>query len=112
MDGAAAAPKPRICNGNAWFRARVREPNNRAVFGMTLTQENDRFLGDALAPDESKFEKPEIGSFRETTVRAHLGGKLQKIFPLPSNSSEPENVRILLGKIQAKLDQPSVSGDG
>ncbi len=112
MDGEAAARKPRICNGNAWFRARVREPNNQAVFGMTLTQENDRFLGGALAPDESKFEKLEIGFFRETTVCSHFGGKLQKIFPLPSNSSEPENVRILLGKIQAQLDKPSVFGDG
>jgi hypothetical protein len=75
---------------------------------MRLTPENDRFQGDALAPFESKFEKPEIGPFRETTVCARFGHKLQKIFPLPSNSSEPENVRILLRKIQAKLDKPPV----
>jgi hypothetical protein len=79
---------------------------------MKATQENHRFQGDALAPDESKFEKPEIGPFRETTVCAHFGRKLQKIFPLPSNTSEPENVRILLWKIQAKLDVPPVPGDG
>jgi hypothetical protein len=79
---------------------------------MNLTVENDRFQGDALASDESKFEKPEIGSVRETTVCAHFGRKLQKIFPLPSNSSEPDNVRILLRKIQAKLDKPPVPGDG
>lgn len=79
---------------------------------MKATQVNDRFQGDALAPDESKFEKPEIGPFRETTVCAHFGRKLQKIFPLPSNTSEPENVRILLWKIQAKLDIPPVPGDG
>ncbi len=79
---------------------------------MRLTAENDRFQGDALAPDESKFEKPEIGSFRGTTVRAHFGRKLQKIFPLPANSSEPENVRILLRMIQARLDKPPVPGDG
>jgi hypothetical protein len=79
---------------------------------MKLTVENDRFQGDALAPDESKFEKPEIWSVRETTVCAHFGRKLQKIFPLPSNSSEPENVRILLRKIQAKLDKPLVPGGG
>ena len=71
---------------------------------MKLAPENVTFRGGALAPDESKFEKPEIGSFRETTVCAHFGRKLQKIFPLPLNSSEPENVRILLRKIQAKLD--------
>ena len=83
---------------------RVREPTNQAVFGMKLMAENGHFQGDALAPDESKFEKPEIGFFREATVCAHFGRKLQKIFPLPCNSSEPENVRILLRKIQAKLD--------
>jgi hypothetical protein len=97
---------------SAGFPARVREPNNRVVFGMQLTPENDRFQGDALAPCESKFEKPEIGPFREMTACAHFGRKLQKIFPLPSNSSEPENVRILLWKIQAKLDKPPVPGDG
>ena len=74
--------------------------------------ENGHFQGDALAPDESKFEKPEIGFFREATVCAHFGRKLQKIFPLPCNSSEPENVRILLRKIQAKLDKPPLPGDG
>jgi hypothetical protein len=79
---------------------------------MNLTVENDRFQGDALAPDESKFEKPEIGSLREMTMCAHFGRKLQKIFPLPSNSSEPENVRILLRKIRARLDKPPVPGDG
>ena len=64
-----------------------------------------------MAPDESKFENPLIGFFPETTVRAHFGRKLQKIFPLPCNSSEPENVRILLRKIQAKLDNSPVPGD-
>jgi hypothetical protein len=78
---------------------------------MKMMAGNDRFRGDGLAPDESRFEKPEIGSVRETTVCAHFGRKLQKIFLLPSNSSEPENVRILLRKIQAKLDKPPVPGD-
>ncbi|MGH9676204.1 MAG: hypothetical protein ACRD36_03805 [Candidatus Acidiferrum sp.] len=79
---------------------------------MKLTPEYDCFQGGALAPDESKFEKPEIWPFRETMVRAHFGRKLQKIFPLPSSSSEPEDVRILLLKIQAKLDKPPVPGNG
>jgi hypothetical protein len=92
--------------------ARGREPNNQTVVGMKLTPENDRFQGAALAPDESRFEKPEIGPFREKAVCAHFGWKLQKIFPLPSGSAEPENVRILLRKIQAKLDNPQVLGDG
>jgi hypothetical protein len=74
--------------------------------------ENGRFQGDGLASHESKFETPEIGSLRETKVCAHFGRKLQIIFPLPSNSSEPENVRILLRKIQAKLDKLLVPEDG
>jgi hypothetical protein len=89
----------------------VREPTNQAVFGMKIMTENGRFQGGALAPDESKFEKPDIWPFRETTMCAHFGRKLQKIFPLPRNSSEPESVRILLRKIQAKLDKPPVPGD-
>jgi hypothetical protein len=74
--------------------------------------ENGRFHGGALAPDESKFEKPEIVSLRETKVCAHFGRKLQKIFPLPSTGSEPENVRVLLHMIQAKLGKPPLPGDG
>jgi hypothetical protein len=62
----------------------VGEPNNQAVFRTKLTPKNDRFQGHALAPDESKYEKPEIGPFRETAVCAHFGRKLQKIFPLPA----------------------------
>jgi hypothetical protein len=79
---------------------------------MKLTPENVRFQCGALAPDESKFEKLEIGPFRETAACALFGWKLQKIFPLPSNSSEPEDVRILMREIRAKLDKPPVPGIG
>ena len=73
---------------------------------MKLTLEKDRFHGGVMAQGESKFEKPEVGSFRETKLSAHFGRKLQTIFPLPSTTSAPENVRTLLHKIQAKLDKP------
>jgi hypothetical protein len=79
---------------------------------MKLTPEKDRFRNGAFAPDESKFEKPEIGPYWEPGVRARFGRKLQQIFPLPSNSSEPENFRIVLRKIQARFDKPPVPGDG
>ena len=79
---------------------------------MKLTSEKDRFHGGVMAQGESKFEKPEIGPFREPMARAHFGRKLQKIFPLPSTSSEPENVRILLHKIRTKLDRTPLPGDG
>jgi len=90
----------------------VRAPTDQAVFGMKIMAENGRFQGDGLALDESKFEKPEIGSLRETKVCAHFGRKLQKTFPLPSNNSEPETVRILVRKVQAKLDKLLVPEDG
>ena len=96
----------------ARFRAQGRELNTQASLGMNWTPQNDRLHGGALAPDKSKFEKLEIGPFRETTICAHFGRKLQKIFPLPSASSEPENVRILLRKIRTKLDEPRLPGDG
>lgn len=85
---------------------------NQAVFGVKLTRENDRHQGGASAPDKSRFEKPEIAPFGATAVYAHFGWKLQKIFPLPSGSSEPDNIRILLRKINAKLDNPPISGAG
>jgi hypothetical protein len=106
------AGNPRDRMAGARCRERVREPNTQAVVGMNLTPENDRFQGGALAPDESRFEKPEIGDFRETALCAHFGWKLQKIFPVQSGGFEPEIVRILLRKIQAKLDKPPVPGDG
>ncbi len=70
--------------------------------------EINRFRGDTLAPGESKFENPEIGSFRETAVRAHFGRKLQKIFPLPSDELEPEDVRMLLQKIREAFGTPRI----
>src|SRR5205807_3126541 len=99
VNGAAKSQRQR-------FPARVRESNNQAGFAMKLTPEIGRFHDGALAPGESKFEKPEIGHFRETTVCGPFGRKLQKIFPLPSTNSEPENVRILLHEIRTKLDKP------
>jgi hypothetical protein len=61
---------------------------------------------------ESKFEQPDIWSFCETAVRAHFGSKLQRLFPLPPENSEPENIRALLRNIQEKLDESPVPGDG
>lgn len=82
------------------------------MLGVKLTPVNDRFQVGASAPDKSRFEQPEIAPFGATAAYAHFGWKLQKIFPLPAISSEPENVRVLLRKIKAKLDNPPVPGDG
>ncbi len=83
MSGTATAGKP----PKNWEGETLRTwPRTRqAVFGTMIMAEINRFRGDTLAPGESKFENPEIGSFRETAVRAHFGRKLQKIFPLPSD---------------------------
>jgi hypothetical protein len=77
---------------------------------MKLTPEKNGFRDGTFVPDESKFEKPEFWPFGETVARGYFGRKLQQVFPLPSNSSEPEDVRILLRKIRAKFDKPP--GDG
>lgn len=94
------------------FSVPASQPNNQVLIGMKSTPENERFQGGAMGPDESRFEKLEIGPFRPVARCAHFGRNLQKIFPLPSNGSEPDNVRILLRKIKAKLDGPPVPGDG
>jgi hypothetical protein len=64
-----------------------------------------------VAPGESRFEKFETGLFFETSAYAHFGRKLQKIFPVPPESSEPKDVRVLLSRIQAKLNKFPVPGE-
>jgi hypothetical protein len=71
---------------------------------MKSTLKRDRFPGGGAAPEVSRFETIEPGPFFETSACAEFGRKLQKIFPLPPESSEPEDVRVLLKKIQAKLN--------
>ncbi|MGH6840781.1 MAG: hypothetical protein ACREDV_01620 [Methylocella sp.] len=75
-----------------------------------MTPENDHLQRGASAPDKSRFEKLEIAPFGATVVYA-VGWKLQKLFPVPPGSSEPDNIRILLRKIKAKLDNSPVPGD-
>jgi hypothetical protein len=70
---------------------------------MKSTLKSDRFPGGS-APERSRFETIEPGPFFKTSACAEFGRKLQKIFPLPPESSEPEDVRALLKKIQAKLN--------
>jgi hypothetical protein len=54
---------------------------------------------------KSRFEKADIGPILGKNNCGHFGRKLQKIFPLPVESSEPEKVRNLLREIQAKLNK-------
>lgn len=72
-------------------------------FAMKPTSQHDPFRGSAVACGESKFEKVEIGPFFGTSAIAHFGRRLQTVFPLPPDSSMPEEVHILLSEIQAKL---------
>lgn len=80
------------------------------MFGVKLAPENDHLQCGASAPDKSRFEKLEIAPFGATVVFA-VGWKLQKIFPVPPGSSEPDKISILLRKINAKLDNAPVPGD-
>jgi hypothetical protein len=72
---------------------------------MKSASKNNHFRGGTVAPGESRFEKFETGLFCESAAFAHFGRKLQKIFPVPPENSEPEDVRVLLSKIQAKLNK-------
>jgi hypothetical protein len=54
---------------------------------------------------ESRFEKADIGPFAEPSIQTHFGRTLKKLFPLPREHSEPNEMHILLQKIQAKLEK-------
>ena len=60
-----------------------------------------------MGPGQSRFETFEHGPILERASYAHFGRKLRMIFPLPPESSQPEEVRILLSEIQARLSKVS-----
>jgi hypothetical protein len=97
----------------AGVRRRLVRTNDNAKqsFVMKSTSNSNRFQSGAVAPGESRFEKFETGLFFETSAYAHFGRKLQKIFPVPPESSEPKDVRVLLRRIQAKLNKFPVPGE-
>jgi hypothetical protein len=65
------------------------------------------FFDSPLARCESRFEKADIGPFAEPSIQAHFGRTLKKIFPFSPEHSEPNEMHILLQKIQAKLEKRS-----
>jgi hypothetical protein len=81
----------------------VKQSFAKQSFAMKSTTQHDPFRGSPVALGESKFEKVETGPFFGTSVFAHFGRRLQTVFPLPPDSSMPEEVHILLSEIQAKL---------
>lgn len=85
--------------------------HNKQSFTMKTNSNHDHFPGGAPAPEESRFEKAEIGPFFETAICGQFGRKLQKIFPLPLESSEPDDFHSLLSEIQAKLNNLARLGD-
>jgi len=61
------------------------------------------FFDSPFARCESRFEKADIGPFAEPSV--HFDCTLKKLFPLPPEHSELNEVHVLLQKIQAKLEK-------
>jgi hypothetical protein len=61
------------------------------------------FFDSPFARCESRLEKADIELFPEPSIQAHFGRTLKKLFPLPPEHSEPNE--ILLQKIQAKLEK-------
>ncbi|MCI0466378.1 MAG: hypothetical protein L0Y57_05150 [Beijerinckiaceae bacterium] len=68
---------------------------------MRVTPDRECFSNGASAAKESKFEQPELDVCCETAVGAYFGRKLQLLFPLPPENSEPEHVRAILQRIDA-----------
>jgi hypothetical protein len=61
------------------------------------------FSDSPFARCESRFEKADIGLLVEP-IEVRFGRTLKKLFPLPPEQSEPNEMHILLQKIQAKLN--------
>ncbi len=76
---------------------------------MKSTLEPDSFLGGGKTALQSPFEQPETGPFREPVLCTQFSRQLQKLFPLPSETSAPEHVRGLLQRIHELFADPHVS---
>lgn len=70
-------------------------------FPMNQAFGSSQFTCGTEGPGQSRFEKPEIEI--EKGACAYFGRQLKKIFPAPPESSAPEEIAILLRKIQALL---------
>jgi hypothetical protein len=90
-------------NAGGRFSMQVLDNTNQQLPTMKVTSSHSCFPGGAALPEESRFEKFEAGRFVETVGYAHLGQKLRTMFPLPSESSGPEDLRLLVRKLEATL---------
>jgi hypothetical protein len=63
------------------------------------------FFDSPFARCESRLEKADSGLYPEPSIQAHFGRALKKLFPLPPEHSEPNEMHIVLQKIQAKLEK-------
>lgn len=97
----------------AWPGVKCQVPakleHSKQSFTMKIYSNQNDFLGGVPLQAESRFENAEIGPIRGKTQCGHFGRKLQKIFPLPRENSEPEKLRNLLLEIQAKLNNKARS---
>jgi hypothetical protein len=78
---------------------------------MKFTLEFEHFRDSAMTAVQSRFEQPDIGSVCDAAVCARFGGRLQKIFPPPSESAAPKPVLILLQRIDEIFAGPHSVGD-
>lgn len=56
-----------------------------------------------FSDSESRLEKADIGLLAEPSIQARFGRTLKKLFPLPPEHSEPNEMPILLQEIQGKF---------
>lgn len=53
---------------------------------------------------DSRFEPLETAVGPSKSIQAHLGGKLRKVFALPTTDSTPDLVQRLLRELEGKTD--------
>jgi hypothetical protein len=71
---------------------------------MKPTPKAQGLFDSPFAHCESRFEKADIWPFAEPSIQARFGRTLKKIFPFSPVHSEPNEMHILLKKIQANLE--------
>ncbi|HET6376982.1 MAG TPA: hypothetical protein VFG05_01520 [Methylocella sp.] len=90
------------------FVAAGAKRGRQTVTKMKPMRQNEQ-CWEALDRNGSRFEQPDLWQGCKTAVQAQFGLRLQKLYPLPAEDTEPENVRALRLRIQSKLDSLAVT---
>lgn len=79
---------------------------------MAFEPQSEGWRRAAEPETKSRFEQPIFGPLGPKGRTAAFAPALQKLFPVPNESSEPEEFRILRQRIAAELNRPAGAGTG